>query len=87
MFGKKSTSAQTASGVLQNLGSKVTNQNKDVFSERSASTHGSCRIFKFVLKVLFAFVNTIGPLTKKVAIFCSQITSSLVNFLKVPQFE
>ena len=84
---KKSNSAQTTADVLQNLGSKETNQNEGMFSERSAYTHDGCRVFKFVLKVLFAFGNAIGPLTKKVAIFCSQKTSWLVNFLKVPRFK
>ena len=74
MFGKKSTSTQTALDVLQNVGPQVTNQNTGVFPERSASTCNVEEFSNFVVKLLFVFVNAIGPLTNKVAFLCSQIT-------------
>ena len=61
-------------GYLQNLGSKLTNQNKDKCSERSAPFCNVVKFSNFVVKLLFVFLNVIGPLTKKVAFHCSQLT-------------
>ena len=37
----------------------------------------------FVVKLLSVFLHIIGPLTKKVAFHCSQLTLSLVNFVPI----
>ena len=60
-----------ASDVLQNLGSKLTNQNKGTFPERSVPF---CNFCNFVVKLLSVFLLVIDPLTKKVAFHCSQLT-------------
>ena len=56
--------------------------NTGVFSERSASTRNGDEFSNFVVKLLFAFVNVIGPLTKKVALLCSQLAFWLVIFVQ-----
>ena len=81
---KKNTNKQTeiqnsnprfnASDVLQNLGSKLTNQNKGKFPERSATFCNVVEFSNFVVKLLSVFLHVIGPLTKKVAFHCSQLT-------------
>ena len=63
-----------ASDVLQNLGSKLTNQNKGTFPERSAPFCNVVEFSDFVVKLLSVFLHVIGPLTKKVAFHCSQLT-------------
>ena len=63
-----------ASEVLQNLGSKPTNQNKGKFPERSVHFCNVVEFSNFVVKLLSVFLHVIGPLTKKVAFHCSQLT-------------
>ena len=80
----KNTSKQTqiqnsnprfnASGVLQNLGLKLTNQNKGKFPERSAPFCNVVEFSNFVVKLLSVFLHVIGPLTKKVVFHCSQLS-------------
>ena len=65
---------ETSSDVLQNLGSKLTNQNKGKFPEKSAPFCNVVEFLNFVVKLLFVFLHVIGPLTKKVAFHCSQLT-------------
>ena len=65
---------ETSSDVLQNLGSKLTNQNEGKFPERSVPFCNVVEFSNFVVKLLFVFLNIIGPLTKKVAFHCSQLT-------------
>ena len=65
---------ETVSDVFQNLGSKLTNQRKGKFPERSATFCNVVGFSNFVVKLLFVFLNVIGPLTKKDAIHCSQLT-------------
>ena len=64
---------ETSADVLQNLGSKLTNHNKGKFPERSAPFCNAVEFSNFVVKLLFVFLNVIGPLTKKVAFHCSQL--------------
>ena len=60
--------------VLQNLESKLTNQNKGKFPERSAPFCNVVEFSNFVVKLLSVFLHVIGPLTKKVAFHCSQLS-------------
>ena len=71
-----------ASDVLQNLGSKLTNQKKGKFPERSAHFCNVVEFSNFVVKLLSVFLHVIGPLTKKVAFHCSQLT-----LFQVARFE
>ena len=54
--------------------SKLTNQNKGKFPERSAHFCNVVEFSNFVVKLLSVFLHVIGPLTKKVAFHCSQLT-------------
>ena len=65
---------ENASVVLQNLGSNLTYPEKGTFPVRSATFCNVVEFSNFVVKLLFVFLNVIGPLTKKVAIHCSQLT-------------
>ena len=65
---------ETSLDVLQNLGSKLTNQNNGKFPERSAPFYNVVEFSNFVVKLLFVFLNVISLLTKKVAFHCSQLT-------------
>ena len=65
---------ETSSDVLLFLGSKLTNKNKGKCPERSAPFCNVVEFSNFVVKLLFVFLNVIGPLTKKVAFYCSQLT-------------
>ena len=60
--------------LIANLGSKPTNQNKGKFPERSAPFCNVVEFSNFVVKLLSVFLHVIGPLTKKVAFHCSQLT-------------
>ena len=71
---KNTNNSFTTKDVLQNLGSKLTNQNKGKFPERSAHFWNVVEFSNFVVKLLSVFLNIIGPLTKKVAFHCSQLT-------------
>ena len=71
---QNSNPRSNASDVLQNLGSKLTNQNKGKFPERSAHFCNVVEFSNFVVKLSSLFLHVIGPLTKKVAFHCSQLT-------------
>ena len=47
---------------------------KGKFPERSTTFCNVVEVSNFVVKLLFVFLNVIGPLTKKVNIHCSQLT-------------
>ena len=59
---------------LKNVESKRTNQKLTNFPERYATLRNFFGFQTFVVNPLFAFLSFIGPLTKKEAILCSQLT-------------
>ena len=67
---------------LQKIVSKRNNQKVTKFPETSATLRNFVGFQIFVVKPLFALFSFIGPFTKRVAILCSQLMLSLVNFAR-----
>ena len=58
---------------FRKIGSKQSNQKVTKFSEMFATLH-NCVGLQIFVKPLFVFLSFIGPITKRVAILCSQLT-------------